>query len=294
MADPTIDLSLISPAAPDRPTLAGETAASELAAFVKTVQATLTAYNPAAVPAGQVLVFPGNKVFSTISDALASITDASEQKPYACYIGAGTFNETVLCKSWVFLQGQGFGQSGVTAPAVGEFATKGTLQAVSNSAVYDLAITSVGNGGGTFATALACNAAVLVDIENCLITSIDSIGGANNLAVAIDYQENVSGSIVNFVNAQIAAQVNAGDAQPVGLLAFSGSYVQIYQSPLEGVGGKSAWGAASNGGSQLILDKCLVFGTQYALNITQLGAVCIATDCEIHGPVQSGVVVNAR
>lgn len=165
------------------PTISSQQAASELAAFVKTVQETLATYRPAIVPAGQVAVYPGNQIFFTISDALASITDASEEKPYACYIGAGTFNETVLCKSWVFLQGQGLRESGVTAPAGNDFAAKGTLIAASNSAVYDLAITSVGNGFGTYATAVACNSAVLVDIENCLIQSTDSIGGASGVVV---------------------------------------------------------------------------------------------------------------
>jgi hypothetical protein len=88
----------------------------QLVAFVATVKnAVSRARPPRPVAENSVVVQPGGQSFSTITAALGSITDASQQREYVLSIGAGTYSEAVTCKPWVYLSGAGVGQTIITA-----------------------------------------------------------------------------------------------------------------------------------------------------------------------------------
>lgn len=270
--------------------------AAKLAEFAAEVRATIARLRPQRFAAGgapnQVEVQPGGKTFATITEALDSITDASMKKQYVCYIGPGTYAENVTCKSWVFLQGEGPDQTFVNGIAGSDFNNKGTVIGAANSAVQSMSILSKADGWGTFTTAVAVGNAVNFDIENCLLTATDPLGGGNIWALTIDYQGGQSGSVVNIAYTTVLAQVTAGDSQPIALLAAAGSAVLLTESKLVSQGGVGGWGGASNGGSTVTLDSCYVEGVGYSLNIPDYTSTCIANQCQLNGPVASGVVVN--
>jgi hypothetical protein len=294
MAEQMIDLSLVTPTPSPRTAEKSAVAARELPLFAAEVRATLKSHatQRATVAANQVQVQPGNKLFSTIGEAVASITDASQKKQYGVYLGPGTYNEVVVCKSWVFLQGAGPDQTFVVAPATQDFGSKGTVIGASNSAIQNMTVQSTGNGWGCWAVAVACDDAMNFDIENCSLISLDEVGGANMIALAIDYTGGSSGSQIYVAYTSVLANCVAGQSQPLGLLAFAGSFVQLTESKLIAQGSSSSWGGASNGGSNVIVDDSYVEGTGYCLAIPDNHSSCTANQCQLVGPVYPGVVVN--
>lgn len=66
------------------------------------------------VPAQTVMVQPGNRTFSTITAALNSITNASATQTYRVCVGAGTYVEQVICKSYVMIVGPSSGTATIT------------------------------------------------------------------------------------------------------------------------------------------------------------------------------------
>jgi hypothetical protein len=292
-----IDLSCLTGSAAPHDSARHDGTPESLAAFAAEVRATVAALRPSvlaesAAVANQVQVQPGGQTFSTISAALASITDASQKKQYVCYIGPGIYPETVACKSWVFLQGDSSDSTFVTAPAVTDFNAKGTVLAASNSAIQNLAVTSTGNGWGCWTNAVSCVGADNFDIENCLLNALDPVGGANLVGVAVDYESGASGSVVYLAYTSVLTSVTAGSSQPLGLLAAMGSFVQLTECKLVAQGGSPGWGGASNGGSKLIADDSYVQGDGFSLNIPDYTSTCIANQCQLVGPVGNGVVVN--
>lgn len=295
MSQNTLDLSMVTRPS-DSQLAATRDQAAQVAQFAAEVRETVARLRPQGLAAGsaanQVQVQPGGKTFATITEALNSITDASLKKQYVCYIGPGTYAETVTCKPWVFLQGEGPDQTFVNGIAGSDFNNKGTVIGAANSAVQNMAIQSKADGWGTFATAVACGNAVNFDIENCALTATDPLGGSNLWALTIDYQAGQSGSVVNIAYTTVLAQATAGDSQPIAMMAVAGSAVLVTESKLVAQGNSPGWGGASNGGSTVTLDDCYVEGAGFSLNIPDYTSVCIANQCQLDGPVASGVVVN--
>lgn len=242
--------------------------------------------------ANVVVVQPGGRTFSTITAALDSITDASLKKQYVLTIAPGTYNEVVTCKPWVFLQGAGPDQTVITAPGPQDYGAKGTVKGASHAAIQNLTVQSTGSGWGCWAVAVECDQAVNFDIENCSLVSIDNVGGANMIALSVDYIGGASGSVVYVAYTTVVANCVAGQSQPLALLAFASSFVQVTESKLVAQGGMPGWGGASNGGSNLTLYNSFVKGAGFSLNIPDYHSTCVANQCQLDGPVQNGVVVN--
>src|ERR687888_2342639 len=86
-----------------------------------------------------VQVDPGGATFPTIGAALASITDASQQKQYLLTVGPGTYNEQVALKPWCYVHGSGQDQTTVSAPPASDAFSRGTIISASNSSISDMA-----------------------------------------------------------------------------------------------------------------------------------------------------------
>ncbi|HEX9985902.1 MAG TPA: pectinesterase family protein [Thermoanaerobaculia bacterium] len=264
-----------------------ELAAKEIPEFVADVQRAVAAAAAAAsLAANSVQVSPGGKTFATIGEALASITDAKQSKQYVVQVGPGTYNEVVVCKPWVFIAGAGTDQTTVTAPAGPQQWDKGTVRGCSNAAVQNMTIISTGQTFGDSAVAVNCDAAQNFDIENCALQATGD-DGTNIVTVSIDYSSTGGGSQVNLAYSSVVAN---GGTQPIGLVGFANSYVDVTDTKIIAENAGTTWGAASNGGSFLTLYNCLVQGTM-SLAIPDYNSKITARDCQLVGPYAPNVVI---
>jgi hypothetical protein len=282
-----------TPTHPDHPhhTIPPEVAERELADFVADVRQALgSGANSAGL--NQVEVQPGGKVFATIGEALASITDASQKKQYMVYVGPGTFNEVVVCKSWVFIQGAGLDQTFVAAEAPTQFASKGTILGASNSAIQNMTVQSTSTNPAAWVVPVACDNAKNFDVENCALIARDDQGSGAAVGLAVDYGGGATSSQVYVAYTSVLATSSGDKWPPLGVLARSKSFVQLTESQVAAKGAATAWGGASGSGSNLVLFNCRVEGQTYSLNLIDTMGQCTANQCQLVGPVGGGVVVN--
>ncbi|HUR80106.1 MAG TPA: hypothetical protein VM733_05040 [Thermoanaerobaculia bacterium] len=264
------------------------TAAQEVPSFVSLVNAAVAAApKDASQTANSVIVQPGGKTFTTITDALNSITDAALQKQYVVQIGPGTYNEVVTCKPYVFLTGAGVGATTINAPASSDQWNKGTVKAASHSAIQNMTINSSGNDWGTWVCAVDCTAAVNFDIENCNLEGNGS-NGTNLVTLAVDYSSAGGGSQVNVAYTMVGAH---GGAQPVAILVYARAFVNVTDSKIVADGAGTAWGASASLNSTINLFGSTVAGTM-SLVLSDSSASITATNCNLVGPYSPGVVIN--
>ena len=264
--------------------------AAKLEHFVAEVRKALDGRRPNLGP-NLVQVSPGGKTFATIGEALASITDASQKKQYVCYIGPGTYNEIVVCKPWVFLQGEGPDQTIIAnSPAAGS-KQHATVVGASNSAIQNLAATATSQAKFTTTVALACNGVTNFDIENCSVLATDTLD-TFTWALVIDFDTFGTGlgSTVNLAYSSVIAQTIPRNVS-IGLGASNQSVVLVTQSKIvcTGIGGN---GAQATGNSQMTLYNSYVEGVTYCLTVPDEKSICVANQCELKGPVDPMVVVN--
>lgn len=265
-------------------------AAQELPSFVSLVNAAIEAVPKEALQlANTVTVQPGGRTFSTITDAINSITDARLQKQYIVQIGPGTYNEVIVCKPYVFLSGAGVQHTTVTAPASANQWDKGTVKAASNSAVQDMTIISIGKSWGDWATAVDCNAVVNFDIENCELEANGS-DGTNMVTLAVDYSATGGGSHVNVAYTMIGAH-GGGASNVTGLLAYARGYVHVMDSKIVADQASTAWGGTASYEATIELYNSTVVGTM-SLVLPDTSGHITANDCKLVGPYSPGVVIQ--
>lgn len=264
-------------------------AAPEVRSFVSEVnQAVAAAPKEALQQANTVTVQPGGKTFSTISDALNSITDAKLQKQYVVQIGPGTYNEVVTCKPWVYLSGAGVAQTTITAPGAKDQMSMGTIRAASNSAIQNISVVSTSGDWGTWVCAVNCIGAVNFDIENCDLQGDATNNGPNVVALGIDYAATGGGSQVNLAYTMVGAHFGA---QPIGVLVFAGAFLNVTDSKIVADNAGTAWGAVASNNSTIDLFGSTVAGTM-SLVLNDGSGHITATDCNLVGPYSPGVVVK--
>lgn len=263
-------------------------ASQEVPSFVSLVnEAIAAAPQDALQQANTVTVQPGGKTFTTITDAMNSITDAKLQKQYVVQIGPGTYNEVVVCKPYVFLAGAGVSQTIIDAPASADQWDKGTVKAASNSAIQNVSVRSTGSAWGSWATAVDCTSAVNFDIENCDLQAEGS-DGTNLVTLAVDYNSSGGGSQVNVSYTMVGAH---GGTQPVGMLVYARAYVHVMDSKIVADTASTAWGASASYESTIELFGSTVLGTM-SLVLPDSSGHITATDCTLVGPYSPGVVVK--
>ena len=266
-------------------------ARSRLNSFVVTVKNAVSGVAVMeSLVANSVVVQPGGQSFSTIGAALASITNASQQRQYVVSIGAGIYAEVVTCKPWVFLSGAGSGQTIITAPSQSTPATQGTLKAASNSAVQNCTVQATTSGTfGDYTVAVNCQSAVDFDIENCELIAIDATNVTNVTALTLDDWLEGTGSHVNISYTTVTAN---GGAMPLALNAYYASYAHGMESRfIAENGGSAGWGGAAANSSIILVENCYVQGAAYSLVTDGSGSIT-ANQCQLNGPVGPRVVVN--
>jgi hypothetical protein len=264
-------------------------AAQEVPSFVSLVnEAVAAAPKEALQLANTVTVQPGGKTFSTIADAMNSITDAKLQKQYVVQIGPGTYNEVVVCKPYVFLTGAGVSTTTITAPASADQWDKGTVRAASNAAVQNMTIVSNGTTWGSWATAVDCTAAVNFDIENCNLEA-NGPDGTNMVTLAVDYSAQGGGSQVNLAYSMVGAH-GAPGGNVSAILIYARAYLHVSDSKIVADGADVAWGASASYESTIELFGSTVLGTM-SLVLPDGSGHITASDCKLIGPYSPGVVV---
>ena len=240
--------------------------------------------------ANQVTVTPGGKVFATIGDAIASITDASQQKEYLVSVGPGTYPEQIVCKPWVFVQGSGIGVTTIAAKLTDPKKTY-AVTAASNSAIQNLSL-QVTVGGQVPTYAVGARGAKNFSIENCAINVSDAGLPASMLvALAAEVEGLSSGSVIYVAYSTLTAVGTNVKSQPIGLLCDQGAFVQFTESKVVARGGTENYGAAVVSGCYIMFEDGLIQGDYYAACNFGPNSTVIAKSCQIIGPTQ-GVIIE--
>jgi hypothetical protein len=236
-----------------------------------------------------VVVDRTQKSYPTINAALASITDASQQKQYVILIGAGFYNEILTCKSWVFLSGAGRDQTLISASTEPDNAVGAIITAASHSAVQECTLKATTQGFGIPVTAILCQGAFDFAVADCALMAIatnqQSVAG-----ITLDSGDDPSGLHVNIAYTAVTA---TGGGKPIGISASNHAFGHGMESSfiadkgsVPGVGGFAATGAG------LLLEHCTVQGAAYSLYKDDGPSSITANQCKLTGPVGPGVVVN--
>ncbi|MCI0397191.1 MAG: hypothetical protein L0332_20085 [Chloroflexi bacterium] len=106
--------------------------------------------------ANVVVVAKSGGDFTTIQDALDSISDAGEDNPYLVWVAPGVYTETVIMEPYVDVAGAGEELTRITQTG---FATSvdATIEAAANSALRSLTVEN--SGGAAYAIAIYINSA---------------------------------------------------------------------------------------------------------------------------------------
>jgi hypothetical protein len=237
---------------------------------------------PRVLGGGEIEVSPGGATFTTIAAALNSITDASRQKEYTIYLGPGTYEESVVCKPWVFIEGSGPDVTTIRSP-------------LGVTGASDSSIGSVTIDAGV--TAISCVGAVNFAIANCNIISSDSFARAvsNYLGVSVDFSASSdTPSTVSISYSTIQAYVKDTLSITVGVVAASNAVVLLHYCPkitAQG-GGTTNMGCVAATAAEIQLYDCSISTPVWALRLLDDSATMIATECTIDGKVSPGVVIN--
>ena len=264
----------------EQQTLDVSAAKAALAAFVEHLKSIPPA--PGAIGAGQIVVQPGGKTFATIKDALNSITDASLRKEYTIYLGAGVYEENVVCKPWVFIEGSGPDVTTIRAPL--------GVTGASNSSIGSLTVDAGTN-------ALVCNGAVNFAVANCVLMASNRFGTppSNYEAVSAGFPASPQGSSTLSISySTLAATTTDTLSITVGVVAGSNSFVELnYCKKISAQGGNNSnMGCAAGTGANITLYDCSISTPVWALRLLDDTASMVATDCTIDGKVSPGVVIK--
>lgn len=243
-----------------------------------------------------VTVTPGNATFKTISEAIASIKDASMKKQYQVVAGPGTYNEQVVLKPYVYLQGAGPGVTIVTTAPVTQdkLFNRGTIVGASNSTISNLTASCLGGGWGGYSTALLLPACTSF-MASQVVLNCDDQGnaGLNIETVAVNWnsQPEDGPSVVYLSYAAVLATAQNGDSGAEALIVNGQANLTAMESKFIATG-RTGNAVLSNGGATVTLDNCVAQGQSFALNIPDYHSTLIANNCSIDGPVQNGVQIN--
>jgi hypothetical protein len=247
---------------------------------------------PQAGNGNSVQIDPGGQTFPTIGAALASITDASQQKQYLLTVSPGTFNEQVTLKPWCYLHGSGSDQTTISAPPTSDAFTRGTVISASNSSISDMTVTCLGGSWGDWSTALNVGGSSPFYAENVVLVSDDEGNAGINIAtVAVNWNTPVEGpSQFYLAYATVTANMQNGESNGVAVFV-NAAPAELTESKVLAQGGGQSFGAQSNGGATVNLYNCAVAGQTWALSIPDYYSTLIATNCQVDGPVGQGVQI---
>ncbi len=246
----------------------------------------------AALPANTAQVWPGGATFSTIQAAIDSITGANPQTQYQVAVGAGTFNENIVMKDYVYVIGAGQGVTIITAPGQMNFAA-GTVNSASGCGISEVTINATGGGWGTCPMGIKIVGSGSFHISGVTINSTDGGTGGNNVRGISNETGSYSGNII--FGQSIMQCSGVSETTAVGIESFGtpgGSYtVFINVSSIE-VDGPGSFGVTGAVYATTVLDNSKIIAATWALYNSDGMSPITANQCTIDGPISGGVVVN--
>lgn len=248
---------------------------------------------PLATPANTIVVQPGGKTYTSISAAIAD-TIANEQLQAMLYVGPGTYNERVILKPFMHIQGSGADQTTITYPALTDPYHKGTVVAASNSSITSCNIVSSGTSKAQFTVALDCPAAAPFSVSNCTITGTDNGNSQINVYCITNGWPTPGHSQVYLNYCIVKAISKALNTNPIALIGYGDGYTELMTCKVitpaspSGIG----WAIASGSNANIQVIDSYVEAATWALFINEPPATLKAVNCQINGPIGPGVIVE--
>ncbi len=195
--------------------------------------------------ANRITVAKSGGDYTSVADALDSISDAAADNPYLVWVGPGVFTDTNLVSvpSYVHLQGSGPG-----ATIISSARSSGTPS--NNSATVDLLdysrisnLSVINEGTSTFGIAIySAETGRGTKVDNVVAEATGSHAGGGNYAVYLnDSEATISGSVLRASGATgFGTAVNAA----LGVVNIAGGYPRplIEESMLIGGGNNDPYG----------------------------------------------------
>jgi hypothetical protein len=135
-------------------------------------------------PAQVVTVAESGAMFSSVQDAVDSISDASSTKPYVIQVSPGIYTENVVSKEWIFIQN---GLSGAVT-ILGQFSIAGTT---GTAGLRGVTVKHTPTADGQVVADITCGVFYLVDCDIYLI------GAADYAATGVKATSNTAFTVFN-------------------------------------------------------------------------------------------------
>jgi hypothetical protein len=244
------------------------------------------------LPPNTVQVWPGGATFTSIQAAINSITNAGPQLQYQVAVGAGTYNEAVTMKDFVFIIGSGSTVTTITAPGASN--PNGVITSAANGGVSEITLISQSGGWGTWTAGVlySGSSAGKFHISGVHIISGDKNAVGNNVR---GISNNTGSYAGNLIISQTIIEATGGDSSTAegmelfgmgGLTVLANLVTINVQSQAQSFGITTAVNAIVN------IEESKIIAQTWALYNSDGTATITATDCVIDGPVSSGVIVK--
>jgi hypothetical protein len=250
----------------------------------------------AQLAANSVSVDPGGQTYPSIMSAINAITDNSIKKQYLITAGPGVYNERVVLKPYVFVQGAGQDQTTISQPPVSSdnMGSRGTVVAAPNSNLSDLTVTCLGGGWGDWSTALVVSGAAPFYADNvALVCDDQGAGGVNMEAVAVNWNTGSTAPSELYLSySTVTAKGEGGSTTVVGLMVGNQGAAEAVESKIIAQSAAQSFGVTTAVYGAVTLDDCYVEGASFALYNSDGTGPITANNCQINGPVSNGVTIN--
>jgi hypothetical protein len=171
--------------------------------------------------------------YSSITQALDSITDNSVSNQYVIKVGPGTYEEQVMMKEYVDIKGSGKNATVITTVGgSSNYTTSASVIGADNSSIYNLSIQS--NSTDYYAVGIYNNNAS-PKIENIAILSTSSEDYASVYGICNE----TASPIISYV--EITSETSGSNASAIGIYNSGGSPL-IKQSWIKVTGGRYTMG----------------------------------------------------
>lgn len=250
----------------------------------------------AQLASNSVSVSPGGQTFPTIMAAINSITDNRLQKQYLLSVGPGVYNEQVMLKPYVYVQGAGQDQTTINYPPVSSdnIGSRGSVVAAPHSNLSDLTVTCLGGNWGDWSTALLVPSSAPFYADNvALVCDDQGHNGINMETVAVNWNaDNSAPSQLYLSYSSVKAHGGANSTTAVGLMAGPQATVEAIESKIVAQSAGQSFGVTTAQGGNVTLDNCYAEGASFALYDSDGTGPITANNCQLQGPVSNGVVIN--
>lgn len=246
------------------------------------------------LPANKVQVWPGGAMFDTIQAAIDSISNAGPQLQYQLAVGAGTFNENVVMKDYVYITGAGQDITFITAAGQMNFRAS-VVNSASNCGISELTINATGGGWGCCPIGIKIVGGGKFHISGVNINASDSGTPGNNVRGISNNTGSYTGSVILGQSVIQASGVN--DTTVVGIDCFgnqaaNGFTIFINLSTVQAQSQSQSFGVSTAVAASATLENSKIIAGTYSLYNSDGGSPIVANQCTIDGPVSGGVVVN--